>query len=122
MALTEAHPGSPSSVYNSRHSVRRRGRTHGSSEESVNVVSSRAAPMGGLDPASISAMAMYGCEGNDDDPQRQQQVDVTPPVPQDPLIQQLRCLHLVRQRLKESYWEHRDQLKAVQRYIDYEIN
>lgn len=42
--------------------------------------------------------------------------------PQDPLIQQLRCFHLVRERLKESYWEHRDQLTAVQDYIDYEIN
>ncbi|KAG5485011.1 hypothetical protein LSCM1_07091 [Leishmania martiniquensis] len=40
----------------------------------------------------------------------------------DPLIQQLRCLHLLRERLKTSYWEHLEQLAAVQRYIDYEIN
>ena len=46
----------------------------------------------------------------------------SPAAPQDPLIQQLRCLHLVRERLKESYWEHRNQLTAVQHYINYEIN
>ncbi|KAG5506319.1 hypothetical protein JIQ42_07937 [Leishmania sp. Namibia] len=40
----------------------------------------------------------------------------------DPLIQQLRCLHLLRERLKTSYWEHLKQLTAVQHYIDYEIN
>ncbi|CAM37304.2 hypothetical protein LBRM_10_1030 [Leishmania braziliensis MHOM/BR/75/M2904] len=43
-------------------------------------------------------------------------------IPTDPLIQQLRSLYLLRERLKESYWEHREQLKAVQSYIDYEIN
>ncbi|KPI84543.1 hypothetical protein ABL78_6405 [Leptomonas seymouri] len=47
---------------------------------------------------------------------------VSPVAPQDPLIQQLRCLYLVRQRLKGSYWGHRKQLTAVQDYIDYEIN
>ncbi|KAG5484229.1 hypothetical protein CUR178_07385 [Leishmania enriettii] len=40
----------------------------------------------------------------------------------DPLIQQLRCLHLLRERLKTSYWEHLKQLTTVQHYIDYEIN
>ncbi|KAG5510325.1 hypothetical protein JKF63_07653 [Porcisia hertigi] len=43
-------------------------------------------------------------------------------TPADPLIQQYRCLYLLRGRLKESYWEHRKQLTTVQSYIDYEIN
>ncbi|GET86560.1 hypothetical protein, conserved [Leishmania tarentolae] len=43
-------------------------------------------------------------------------------APADPLVQQLRCLYLLRERLKKSHWEHCEQLTAVQRYIDHEID
>lgn len=43
-------------------------------------------------------------------------------TPADPLVQQFRCLCLLRERLEESHWEHYEQLTAVQRAIDYEIN
>lgn len=43
-------------------------------------------------------------------------------TPADPLVQQFRCLCLLRERLKEPHWKHCEQLTAVQRYIDYEIN
>lgn len=62
-------------------------------------------------PATAAAAALPPSEAEPDG-------DAAP----DPLIQKLRCLFLVRQRLKESYWEHRDQLTSVQTYVDYEIN
>ncbi|KPA76029.1 hypothetical protein ABB37_08171 [Leptomonas pyrrhocoris] len=81
---------------------------HNNRERSV--VDRRVAPVDSLDALSLApALSDHW-------------IDSSMEQPPDPLIQQLRCLHLVRQRLKESYWEHRNQLTAVQDYIDYEIN
>lgn len=75
---------------------------------------------------SPSGKEQMGCRAGDTESVAESIANSRGMLPQrpeyDPIMQQLRCLYLLRERLKESFWDHRKRLKAVQRHIDYEIN